>query len=67
MIDEYKIDGVIDVVLQACHTYNAETLIIRNLVEDNKHIPYLIIETDYSQYDVGQLGTMVAEFIGILK
>lgn len=67
MIDEYKVDGVIDVVLQACHTYNVETLQVRRLVENEKHMPYLTIETDYSQSDVGQLSTRIAAFIEILK
>ncbi len=67
MIKEYEIDGVIDVVLTACHTYNVETLQIKRLVEDKLNTPYLTIETDYSQSDVGQLSTRIAAFIEILK
>lgn len=67
MIDEYDIDGVIDVVLTACHTYNVETLQIKRLVEEKLNTPYLTIETDYSQSDVGQLNTRIAAFIEILK
>ena len=29
LIDEYKVDGVVEMTLQACHTYNVETLGIR--------------------------------------
>lgn len=30
VIDEYKVDGVVEVVLQACHTYNIESHNIKN-------------------------------------
>ncbi len=65
LIDEFKVDGVIDVVLQAYHTYNIETASIRNLCK-NKAIPYLTVETDYSQSDSGQLTTRIAAFIEIM-
>ncbi|MCQ6963932.1 hypothetical protein PV02_12800, partial [Methanolobus chelungpuianus] len=54
LIDEYKVDGVIDVILQACHTYNVETRRIKEFVTGEKDIPYMSIETDYSQADEGQ-------------
>ena len=34
MIKEYKADGVIDVVLQACHTYNVETANIKSIIKN---------------------------------
>lgn len=66
MIDEYKVDGVVDMVLQACHTYNVETRRIKKFVNEEKHIPYINIETDFSQADVGQLTTRLAAFIEML-
>ncbi len=66
MIDEYHVDGVIDMELQACHTYAVETLRIKRFVNDEKKIPYMNLETDYSQSDVGQLKTRVAAFIEML-
>ncbi|HDK7139827.1 2-hydroxyacyl-CoA dehydratase [Clostridium botulinum] len=66
IIDEYKIDGVVDVILQACHTYNVETTTIKEFVIKEKNIPYMSIETDYSQKDIGQLKTRLAAFIEIL-
>lgn len=66
MIDEYKVDGVIDVVLQACHTYAVETLSIKRFVNDKCNIPYMSVETDYSQADIGQLNTRMAAFIEML-
>jgi benzoyl-CoA reductase/2-hydroxyglutaryl-CoA dehydratase subunit BcrC/BadD/HgdB len=66
MIEEYKVDGVVDVVLQACHTYAVETLSIKRFTNDKHNIPYMAVETDYSQSDVGQLNTRLAAFIEML-
>jgi len=66
LMDEYKTDGVIDIVLQACHTYSVETKTIKDLVSGKKGIPYMAIETDYSQSDIGQVKTRIAAFIEML-
>lgn len=66
LIDEYKIDGVIDVTLQACHTYNVESHSIKEFINKEKHIPYMALETDYSKADVGQINTRIAAFIEML-
>lgn len=66
MIEEYKVDGVIDVVLQACHTYSVETLSIKRFTGGKYNIPYMSIETDYSKSDIGQLNTRMAAFIEML-
>ncbi len=66
MIDEYKVDAVVDVILQACHTYSVETLQIKRFVNNTKKIPYISIETDYSTADIGQLNTRMAAFIEML-
>lgn len=63
MIDEYKVDGVIEIVLQSCHTYDVEAHFIRRFVTREKGIPYLNIETDYSQTDKGQINTRLAAFL----
>lgn len=65
MIEKYKADGVIEVVLQACHTFNVESAKMREMVED-MGIPYLKLETDYSTTDSGQIETRIAAFIEIL-
>lgn len=59
MIDEYEIDAVIEVVLQACHTFNIETYNIKKFVTEKKQKHYLYIETDYSKLDTGQINTRV--------
>lgn len=66
LIDEYQVDGVVEMILQACHTYNIETMGIREFVTKEKEIPYMSVETDYSQADVGQLGTRITAFLEML-
>lgn len=66
LIDEYKIDGVIDVILQACHTFNVETHRIKQVVTKEKKVPYMSIETDYSQTDIGQIKTRIEAFVEML-
>ena len=65
MIEKYKVDGVVEVVLQACHTFNVEATPMGRMVED-LGIPYLKLETDYSTTDSGQIETRIAAFIEML-
>lgn len=66
LIDEFKADAVVDMELVACHTYNVETFGIKRFVNEEKGIPYMSIETDYSQSDIGQLNTRMAAFLEML-
>ena len=65
MIEKYKVDGVIEIILQACHTFNVESASMRRAVED-AGIPYMKIETDYSLTDSGQLATRIEAFLEML-
>ncbi|WP_437130876.1 double-cubane-cluster-containing anaerobic reductase [Peptostreptococcus russellii] len=65
MVEEYKVDGVIELVLQACHTFNVEATKMERAVEDIG-VPYMKLETDYSTTDSGQMQTRIAAFIEML-
>ena len=65
LIREYQIDGIVEIDLQACTPYTVESYTIRQLAKE-QHVPYLAIETDYSQNDSGQLATRIEAFIEIL-
>lgn len=67
LVDEYRVDGVVEVILQACHTYNVESFGIKRFVTETKKTPYIAVETDYSQSDIGQLSTRLAAFIEMLE
>jgi benzoyl-CoA reductase/2-hydroxyglutaryl-CoA dehydratase subunit BcrC/BadD/HgdB len=59
MIDRFKPDAVIDVILQACHSYNVESYKIGKHVAEKHGLPFLKVEIDYSDGDIGQLRTRV--------
>lgn len=65
MIEKYHVDGVIEVVLQACHTFNVEAFQMARMTEEIG-VPYMKLETDYSQTDSGQIETRIAAFIEML-
>lgn len=67
IIDEYHVDGVVEVVLTGCHSTGAESFYIRKFVNDEKHLPYIVIDTDYSGADLGQLSTRLAAFIEMIR
>lgn len=65
LIKSFKIDGVLDMTLVACHTYAIETAEVRKLAND-AGCGYLSVETDYSQGDKGQLATRLGAFVEML-
>lgn len=65
MMEDYKVDGVIEIVLQACHTYNIESHFVKRAVTAAGK-GYLMLETDYSQSDKGQIGTRLEAFLETL-
>ncbi|HJV34624.1 double-cubane-cluster-containing anaerobic reductase [Geomonas sp.] len=54
-----KPDLVIDLVLQACHTYNVEAVKVESFVRDDLGVNYLKVVTDFSPQDIGQLKTRI--------
>lgn len=67
MIARFQPDAVVDVVLQACHSYNIESFKVAEHVQSKHGLPFLKIETDYSQGDVGQIRTRVEATLETIK
>ncbi|MDO7788770.1 double-cubane-cluster-containing anaerobic reductase [Desulforamulus aquiferis] len=64
---EYQADGVVDLTWQACHTYNVEAFFIRDFVQSQLNLPYIHLETDYSESDVEQLRVRVQAFLELIQ
>lgn len=64
-VAEYRADGVVEVVLTACHTFNVESSRVAVALEGSG-VPYLKLETGYSHGDAGQVETRIAAFIETL-
>jgi benzoyl-CoA reductase/2-hydroxyglutaryl-CoA dehydratase subunit BcrC/BadD/HgdB len=65
LITEYRVDGVVDLTWQACHTYNIEAEMVRDFVRKDFDLPFLHLETDYSSSDLQQLQTRISAFIEV--
>jgi len=61
-----KADGIIHYSLQFCQPYMIESMPFEKALEE-KSVPTLRIETDYSMEDAGQLKTRIEAFIEQLK
>ena len=50
---------MVELVWQACLTYDVETYRVRRFVEQELRLPYLRIETDYSPSDSARIALRV--------
>ena len=66
LIDEFQVDGVVDLTWQGCHTYNIESYSLKRFLQERRNIPFLQVETDYSESDVEQLKVRIEAFLEIL-
>lgn len=67
LIEEFHVDGVVDLTWQACHTYNVESHVVKQLVEERYDLPFLQIETDYSESDTERLRVRVEAFLELMQ
>jgi benzoyl-CoA reductase/2-hydroxyglutaryl-CoA dehydratase subunit BcrC/BadD/HgdB len=66
LIREFHVDGVVDVTWQACHTFNIESYKVKEFVEDKHGLPFLQIETDYSESDAERLRIRIEAFLEMM-
>ncbi len=66
MAADFKVDGVIDLTWQACHTYNIESYQVAELIKDELNIPFIQLETDYSSSDQEILKNRLQAFLEML-
>jgi benzoyl-CoA reductase/2-hydroxyglutaryl-CoA dehydratase subunit BcrC/BadD/HgdB len=67
LVEDYKVDGVVDITLQFCHTYNIESVLVKEHLQKKHNVPLLQIETDYSSSDTQQIKLRVEAFLEMLK
>lgn len=66
LVDEYRVDGIIDVNLQFCNLYATESFLVKQALADHS-LPVMHIETDYSEQDYEQLRTRIEAFLEMLR
>lgn len=67
LADEFKVDGIVDLTWQGCHTYNIESFSLKKYLQQKRNIPFLQIETDYSESDVEQLKVRIEAFLEMIN
>lgn len=63
LIQEYAIEGVLDLTWQSCHAFNIESYRVSEIVKGMHGLPFLHIVTDFSQSDIGTLRVRIEGFI----
>ncbi len=66
MVEEYKVDGVIDCSLKFCCLYDIEKYGVSRALKD-AGVPVLSLETDYTDTDAEQLRTRIGAFIEMIE
>ena len=64
---EYRADCVIDLIWQACLTYDVESARVRRVVKEELSLPYLRIETDYSPSDSARIAVRVGALFEMVR
>lgn len=64
---EYRAQCIIELVWQACLTYDVESFWVKSLAENELGIPYLRIETDYSPSDSARIAVRVEALFETIK
>ena len=59
LAEEYRAECIIEMLWQACLTYDIESYHVKRLAEKKLGIPYLRIETDYSPSDSARVAVRV--------
>jgi len=63
LIQDYSVEGVLDLTWQSCHAFNIESYRVSEVVKGKHGLPFLHIVTDYSQSDIGPLRIRIEGFI----
>lgn len=66
MIKKFRVDAVIDLTWQACHTYNIEAYQVEQLVQ-KLGLPYLHLESDYSSSDLESLKVRIEALLEMVE
>ena len=66
LVEDFHVQGVVDLTWQCCHTYNVESFVIKEFLEKRHDLPFLHLETDYSSSDTEQLRTRIEAFLELI-
>jgi benzoyl-CoA reductase/2-hydroxyglutaryl-CoA dehydratase subunit BcrC/BadD/HgdB len=64
---DYRAECVVELVWQACLTYDVESHRVKRFVEEKLGLPYLHVETDYSPSDSPRIATRVEALLETVR
>jgi benzoyl-CoA reductase/2-hydroxyglutaryl-CoA dehydratase subunit BcrC/BadD/HgdB len=64
---QYRPECIVELIWQACLTYDVESHRIRRFAEDELRLPYLRIETDYSPSDSARIAVRVEALLETVR
>lgn len=67
LAEDFRVDAVVDLVWQACHTYNIEAHLVERFVRGRLALPYMKIETDYSDSDRERIKMRVQTMVEMIR
>jgi benzoyl-CoA reductase/2-hydroxyglutaryl-CoA dehydratase subunit BcrC/BadD/HgdB len=59
LVARFRPQMVVELIWQACLTYDVEANLVQQLAEEELHLPYLKITTDYSPSDSARITTRI--------
>ncbi len=65
-VKDFRVEGVVDYMLQGCHPYGAEDWRIREALKD-VNVPVFSLDTDYGDGDVGQIKIRMEAFMEMVR
>ena len=63
---DFAVDAIVDLTWQGCQTYGIESWSPKKFVQKELQMPFLQVETDYSETDTEQLKVRIEAFIEML-
>jgi len=64
---DYHVEGIIELVWQACLTYSVEAVAVKRCAEQELGIPYLQIQTDYAPADSPRIAMRIEALIETIR
>lgn len=67
LAEQYRPDCIIELIWQACLTYDVEAVRVKRFAEEELNVPYLRISTDYSPSDSARITVRVEAFFETIR
>jgi benzoyl-CoA reductase/2-hydroxyglutaryl-CoA dehydratase subunit BcrC/BadD/HgdB len=67
LVETYKVQGIVDMTWMFCHTYNIESRVVQDFLQERFGTPFIQICTDYSSSDTEQIRTRIQAFLEMIE